>query len=247
MNNTPRTPSRLLVLLGLAALSATACNATYAPPLRSTHLRAPGRLAPNQGDLSATVGAAHGRGALGVSLPVSEVLSVEVQGDTSDTWHLGNASVRATHRSADRVLSLDGEVGGGAGVGGQRCGNAALDNSDPCPGLAVDGRGVTDRVAYGGFLGVGVGVRPVRWLSLFARTRAQLSAATNVPNTLWLSGLAGAEVYVGPVVFGLGAGYAHYRNSVENDGDAIVEGAVSVPFSLGASRARAALPPPAGE
>ncbi len=243
MKNTPSL--RLFSRLGLGLVSLGACNATYAPPVRSTHLRAPGRLAPGQGEIAATVGAPNGRGALGGGIPVTEALSVEAQFDTSDAWHVGNVGLRATHRSPDRVLSVDGEFGGGGGVGGQRCGNVGTDG-DPCPGGAPDGRSAQERLAYGGFVGLGVGVRPVRWMALFARSRAQLTTANNVPNTLWISGLAGAEFLLGPVVVGAGAGYAHYSNDTESRGDLIVELGASVPFNVwGPQGRRAPLPPPA--
>jgi len=246
MNNTLALGRLPLLGLGLVALGA--CNATYAPPIRSTHMRAPGRLSGGQGEIAVAAAGGHARGALSAGIPLNETLSLDAQFDTSGEWQIGNVGLRATHRSPDRVVNVDAEIGGGGGVGGQRCGNPGQGATDnPCPALPLDGRSAQERLAYGGFAGIGVGIRPLRWMNVFARTRVQLTTATNVPNTIWMSGLVGAEFTLGPVVLGGGVGYAHYTNDVESQGDAIVELGAAIPFTVFAPQRRAAPLPPPGE
>lgn len=220
-------------LLAITSLGLVAgCNATYAPPIRSTHYGAPGRLAPGQGEVALAAGnRAHGT--LGVGLPVGGSVRVEGNVDVSEHWVMGLAGLRATHRLGDSGLVLDGEGGLGIGRGGERCGNNTDLNATCAAGMA-DGRSALGRLAGGGYAGAGLGWWPVRWFALFGRGRAQVATATNVPATLWWSTLAGPEFQIGPVALYAGAGWAGYVNDVEHEDGLILELGAALRFGGGA-------------
>ncbi|MEZ4392645.1 MAG: hypothetical protein R3A48_16270 [Polyangiales bacterium] len=206
------------------------CNASYAPPLRSTHYGLPGRLSSGQGELSVAAAIPHPHGSASLSIPVSDRVRVESTYDLSDTWHLGSAGLRGTV-PLDPRWSLDFEGGVGAGVGGERCGNDD-ESGHTCEAGAADGLHASDRFAYGAYAGAGVGVRPWRALGFFARGRAQVSAATNTPVTAWGSGVLGLELATGPLRTHLSGGVAVYSNRAETQSGGLIELGLSVPFSL---------------
>ncbi len=209
--------------LPLAASCAAACTPpTFAPPIRTGHFGAPGRMAPGLGAARATVGG-EGQskyGGITVSIPVADGLRVEAGGDATEYSATGSAGVRYTHLAGR--LAMDAELGFGAGAGGALCGNSG-DTARPCPGsqrdtgtadvhppppLYPDGLGAWDRFAFGGYAGVGIGVRPWPWVEVYARGRLQLSRATHVPTTLWGTALGGVEFKLGPVDLGAALGWA---------------------------------------
>lgn len=206
------------------------CNASYAPPIRSTHYGLPGRLSSGQGELSVAAAIPHTHGSASLSIPVAENVRVESTYDLSDTWHVGSAGLRGTV-PLNRRWSLDLEGGVGAGIGGERCGNRG-ESGHTCEAGVSDGLSVSDRFAYGAYVGAGVGVRPWHALGFFARGRAQVSAATNVPVTAWGSGVLGLELATGPLRTHLSGGVGVYTNSAETETGALIELGLSVPFSL---------------
>ncbi|MBL8602212.1 MAG: hypothetical protein JNK72_09855 [Myxococcales bacterium] len=220
--------------LPLAALAALAgCNATYAPPVASVHHGGLGGVGAQQGAVRAGVAlGGPGRGNAGVSLPLSDAVRVEAAGDLSENWRMGSAGLRVVERSASGRAALDLELGGGAGAGGQRCDNSTEPGTTCAAGVA-DGRSAFDRTAFGTYFGVGGGYRVHRYLELYARGRGQVTHATNVPITVFLSGIGGLEVPIGPVRLNVAAGYAQYFNDAEQNGGAIVEGGLTVPFDMG--------------
>ena len=83
----------------------------------------------------------------------------------------------------------------------------------------------TDRVAGGGYFGLGAGFT-WSWFSLFARWRVQLTDAADVPETLWLTAVAGVAFELD---FGLridvSGGWARFTNlASEVDGGAVEAG-----------------------
>jgi len=114
------------------------------------------------------------------------------------------------HLSRRWSLAADGEVGVGAGVGGERvCGDEREDCVD-------DNRPWYRRAAGGGYLGVGGAVRagPV---SMYARARTQMTDATGIPVTLWASGLGGFHFHIlDKADIWLGSGMARYSNAYDS-------------------------------
>lgn len=162
---------------------AAACTPTYAPPLQTTHGGAPARVA--EGDLAlrgSAVGlqAAPSMGGPALSYGITDAWAVEGGGNFSTgAWGLGWAGARYTHaprRFAKHYLALDVHGAGGMGWGGSLRGNQEDEGSD--------GLRASERVAGGGALGVGVSGH-FSFFSIYGRTRAQLTAATNVPATVW--------------------------------------------------------------
>jgi hypothetical protein len=221
MNN-PRSLLPLALLLG--------CNATYAPPVRSTHYGLPGRLAPGQGELAVAMGGPNTHGSASLSIPIASNVRVEGTYDLSETWHIGSAGVRGTIPLGG-IWYSDLEGGVGAGVGGERCANHR-DTTQVCAAGAADGLRANERFAYGGYLGGAVGLRPWRAAGFYVRVRAQLSAAQNIDPTFWGAALLGAEFALGPVRTHLAGGAVTYVNRAESQAGALVELGISVPFSL---------------
>lgn len=189
-------------------------------------------MAANQGMIrGALAGGGPARGGLGLGVGVTDNLRIEVAGDLGDkAYAMGSAGLRFTQRSADRRAAFDVELGGGAGLGGQRCGNNQ-DTTVTCAAGTSDGRRLTDRFAFGGYAGLGAGFRLSRYFELYARTRLQRSTSENIPATWWFSGLGGVDVLLGPINLNAGIGYGHYFNSAENNGSVILEVGATVPLN----------------
>jgi len=92
-------------------------------------------------------------------------------------WWMGWAGLRVTRVVAP--FAIDGEAGLGAGVGGI--------------GYPPQKRWF-EEPAYGGYLGLGVGVRAAPWLGLYARARAE--ASNGIRYTLWTTAVLGAELSI---------------------------------------------------
>lgn len=214
------------------AITSFACNPTYAPPVRSTHMGAPGRLQPGMTGLADGVGLYLNNGpTLSVGLGDAPV-HLELGGDFArSAWAMGSIGVRYTLSDRERLNdgwfgagpSFDAELGVGAGVGGER--------GTSQPGTAPSGAEPVDwdeRRAYGGYGGVGFGWHVCRWFSPWMRTRAQLTTAEQVPHTVWLSGMAGGELDFGPVAIYTGIGGAGYLNRIDEEGGLLFEGGLSI-------------------
>ncbi|MCA9708576.1 MAG: hypothetical protein KDK70_22190, partial [Myxococcales bacterium] len=106
-----------------------ACAPTFAPPIRTVHGGAPGRLDP--GDMELGLGSAGlgyvpgGMGGGSVGYAARPHLTVEGGVDGGSAWTLGWGGVRVPGRWRLREpwlgVAVDGEAGVGAGVGGSRC------------------------------------------------------------------------------------------------------------------------------
>lgn len=172
----------LLVLPCLAALAAC----TYAPPVRSPGYGAPGRIRQGQLEIGGAVArpGSPGHGGPFIGYGVRDWASVEVGADFSfRQWALGYLGGRFTYApKRDRKLhgALDGELGVGAGAGGEQyC------HDTPC----ADTRSWNQRMALGGYAGGGAGYH-FSFFALYARGRIQASAAEGLPSTLY-GGLSG--------------------------------------------------------
>lgn len=227
----PRRPLHPLLLT--CAMLAPACAPTYAPPVRTIHGGAPGRLDPGQVEigggsmgLGAVPGGIGGGGNLGYAVRPHLALEAGVDGG-SGGWTLGWGGVRVPYRwrTSQRWLSFaaDGSLSLGAGVGGENC-------SEGSNGSAADeGRCLSDglewyrRLAGGGAIGAGAAMRlgPV---SLFSRGRLQITGARNVPATQWASGMGGLHVHIlDRADLWWSMGIAHYANAADSTWGTISE------------------------
>lgn len=223
--------NRLLSRLSVAAVfTIYGCSASFSPPMRSIHETAPGLTSAHEGTV-AVAGALPNRVGATVSIPVAHGLRVEAHGDGSDLWVVGNVGVRATEHIGNSRVTVDQELGGGGGLGGARCGNTGESGSSCSTGTA-DGLAWSQRVAYGGYTGIGLGVRLAPWVHAFARARVQVSQATQAPLTFWASGLAGPAFRYGRVSWYGGVGYGGYANRDDRAGTLLVETGMGVAFDV---------------
>jgi hypothetical protein len=214
-------------------LSCTACTTVYAPPLRSHHGGAPGRLAPGEFQAAGSINQAKTGGPV-ISIPVHETpLHLELGSELNvfadrDRWAMGFAGLRGTHsfrRDAKGRrgpgAAIDWELGGGLGFGG-------VDTREAMP-LRWDQRRAGG--AYGGF---GAGGFALDWLAFWFRSRLQVTGATDVPATAWSSSLLGTELDAGPFAVHGGIGLWGYANAVQTVGPAfLAEGGLALHSDLG--------------
>lgn len=210
------------------AFACAGCTATYAPPLRSTHGGAPGRV--SEGDVAISGGASGWRyptvaGGPAISYGVRDWVAVEGGGNVSlGRWGMGWAGLRLTHaprRYAKNYLAIDGEASGGAGWGGSLCGNGEADG-------CADGLRAGQRVAGGGLLGGGVAGH-FSFFSVYARARGQLTAATAVPMTMWGSWGGGMQFRIARTVdLYAQAGMFGYRNERDHFRGMLTEAGVAI-------------------
>lgn len=228
MTPTPR-PSvapRLLLTLTLLLLAlAAGCSPVFAPPVRSTHLGPP---RPHRAGELELGGAAnlYGSGGPWANLALSPAVSINLGSDLrlmdNENWAMGHAGLRYTLGGADGRRTGwfgDLELGGGLGVGGvdRREGQA----SD------VDWSG---RLAYGAHVGLGAAYRFREWVSIFARTQAEVTHAEQIPLTFWASGILGPSFSAGPVSFYLACGLGYYVNEQDSNVGLLPEAGMSVRF-----------------
>lgn len=216
-----------------------ACTATYAPPVRSPHGEAPGSMRAGEVRFSA--------GAVGFPMPViggpaatvavSDHVAVELGADFSAIdapWAIGFVGVRLTPvndraDSFDGRLSLDVELGGGIGSGGELCGNSSRCDEN---GTVWDGRERFDRLAGGAMAGVGVGVH-LDWFAVFLRTRLQETVATGVPSTTWGSGVLGVQFTIADrVALYFAGGLFGYWNDMDEFWGWLADSGLSLKFDV---------------
>ncbi len=175
----------------------TACNAAYAPPIRSGEDGAPGRL--HQGDLEATGTVTYpGTGGPDVGYAVSDIVGVEAGAEISPAWAMGYAGSRFTYQA--RAKDDEGNLGkgfaldGGGGVGAGKGGSNGLKT-----------------YAGGGYLLGGVAYY-FPYIAFYARTRVEQSFAEGLPATLWWSTTAGMQLWAGPFALFAETGGFGYSN-----------------------------------
>ncbi|MCX4241715.1 hypothetical protein [Paraliomyxa miuraensis] len=217
-----------------------ACAPTYAPPVRTIHGGAPGRLDVGQMEvaagsmgLGAVPGGTGGGGSLGHAVRPHLALEGGVDG-AKKGWTLGWGGVRAPYRirTSHRWLSfaVDGSLSVGAGVGGHNCAGDPEIYEPNSAGCYSDGVRWYHRLAGGGAMGAGAAMRlgPV---SLFTRGRLQITGARNIPATQWASAMGGLHVHIlryADLWWSTGVG--HYSNSVEGLTGMISEVGLAVRF-----------------
>ncbi len=210
-------PSCLAVAVALGG-----CNAYYAPPVRAFQYGAPARLEAGRVEVGGTAGgfAIPDIGGPHVGVGITDAVAIEAGGNFwldagRQSWAMGWLGPRfsyAPHRERRVHFIGDLELGAGVGVGGVRDSNSSL--SDHC--MDCDGRSGLDRLAGGGYGGIGLGVQ-IAWVSLYARARVEMSTADNVPTTVWPSASVGAEFnYRKKFAVTIGGGYIGYVNGSDH-------------------------------
>jgi hypothetical protein len=213
---------RALLLSSTAAL-ALGCAPTFAPPIRSTHYGAPARVAPGEVEISGA-GSAYLTAGVYAGLPIAEDVQLELGSDFASPdqeggWRLSVGGLRYTHAPKVRERGFGGafDIEGGLGFGAGGV-NSEVSNAD------------AGKTAFGGYFGMGAGLHFSPHVALFARGRAQLSTATNVPTTFWGSGVFGPEITFGPASFYLATGIAGYSNDLDQIAGLVMEGGLSFHF-----------------
>lgn len=221
----------LWLLLCVAAMSG--CNPRFAPPVRTSHYGAPGKLKSGQIEVGGA-GNIFGTGGPELSYSLRDWLQIELGSDLSfleknPKWAMGWGGVRLTHTQnstihANERMAWDIELGGGAGAGGENhCSSQETDCS-------FDSRAWSDRLAWGGYAGLGVGFHK-SWYSLFLRARAQFTSASDIPATFWFSGMLGIGSQIANHFnWYLAGGGAGYTNSKDSEGGVLGEIGMSVQF-----------------
>lgn len=173
--------------LATALATTTAC-VSVAPPVRSTHYGAPGRM--QSGMIEAGTEAVYGPYMLGAGpmfgYGATDDITVEAGGEVGRLRAMGWGGVRWTPlrpEGRDYSLTLDIEGGLGAGVGGRRCNEDGV-----CESTYEDFR----RPAGGGYFGVGLGGK-IKFFSPWLRLRTQATAAEGVPITSISTAMAGLQ------------------------------------------------------
>jgi hypothetical protein len=212
------------------ALVSCGCTTAYSPPIRSSHGGAPGRIAPGEWQLGGSV-SSELTGGPTLSVPVADApvhaeagSELRLVDEDSYNWALGFGGIRYTKSWRDvepsgrqgQGVALDMELGAGVGAGG-------TDTRDE------HNAEWEERLAGGGYSGVGFGGFVVDWFALWLRTRLQVSAADAAPTTAWLTGLAGAEFDLWPVALYGGVGAWGYGNDVQTIGPGLLgEGGMAI-------------------
>ena len=125
-------------------------------------------------------------------------------------WGMAYAGPRFTLAQArTRRIRIAGDLELGAGIGVGGCNGCKNDGSQR------DGISWPDRLAGGGYQGLGLGLH-VSWFALYVRGRVEESVARNIPLTLWSSAMLGLDFTIKKLaVINLGGGYLGYQNSSE--------------------------------
>lgn len=226
----------LVLVLGLG-LGALGCNPTYAPPPRTAHNVAPDRLEPGEGEVAVS-SSWYLRGSAVLSAEVAERVTLEGGLETGPgSWQLATGGARVTVVDAHGRTgpTMDLETGLAVGLGGERC-QADYGDTLDCQGRVPDQRDWTERLAYGGYLGLGLGYRVVEELQLYTRGRVEVSVASGIPRTLWGSWVAGLELDLDPVMLHLVGGFGGFDNEVDGALGPLVELGVGIRFDLAGAR-----------
>jgi hypothetical protein len=224
----PRSRAAQLAVLA-TPVTLVAC-VSIAPPIRTGHYGAPGRM--QAGMVEAAGGATWADAAVNggpmVGYGVTDAVALEAGGELgSYDRGIGYLGVRYSPlrpEGRSRAFTLDVEGGAGAGVGGP-----CSSEDEPCVPWS--------RPAGGGYLGLGIGGK-IKWFSPWLRVRTQLSVAEHVPYTSYTSALAGVQFSIGELAH-LYLGTGTYLLAFQGDtywGWAYLDGGLS--FTIATPRTR---------
>ena len=210
-----------LVPILLACVLAVGCiPPRFSPPARTDISGASGRLAPDQGDFHYSAPSyallnerftTYGHG--GFDIPLGADHHLETGATVGVQWVLGHLGVRRTvwRRPQDRLGRVFGLSGGG-GIGGG--GENWEPSSDEDRWWDRIGPPWHQRVAAGGYLGVGMAHHVHNELALYQRARIQATVAYLAPPTVWWQYSLGIDMYPHRwgVAFNLGIGCQGFAN-----------------------------------
>jgi len=214
----------LTALIFLSALVFSACCPNLAPPVRTSMHGMPGHIGGKEGE--AAVSGSYYIAAIidvapEITLGVTDHLAIETG---TSTWVLddnhttmGHIGMRFTPIDAQKkksVFALDTGVGTGVGLGGMtsECGITIPDPENP---PQEDETQWYEHVAYGGYADVGLGWYFRERLGPFVRARFQLTEATMIPVTAWLTVVAGGHFSLWDIVELHIAGGGYYLHNDE--------------------------------
>jgi hypothetical protein len=209
------TPAKVAAI----ALCAAGCNPVYAPPVRSTHDGAAGRVGRNELEIGGSVNPVYSVGGAWVGVPTLDTdLRLEAGADIGPKkWMMGWLGGRYTfadRNEEDHVdasgPALDLEGGVGAGVGGR---NSDEDDPDTPDDEEIDW---SDRLAGGGYWGLGAAYQVKGVFAPWIRARMQVTGADDIPATLWGSALIGVEAGYRVVHVFAGTGIVGYANQLDD-------------------------------
>lgn len=214
-------PTRLIAALMLALPAMVGCSPVFAPPVRSTHMGPPRPHRKGEVELGGAANM-YGSGGPWANVTLTPSVSLNLGSDLkltdNENWAMGHAGLRYTLGGADGRRTGwfgDLELGGGLGVGGI---NTRYE------------RRWHERLAYGGYVGLGAAYRFYEWLGLFARAQAELTDAKGVSSTFWASGVFGPNFNAGPVSFYIAVGLGYYYNQYDSNAGLLPEAGLSVRF-----------------
>ena len=217
-----------LVAVPVLLVALSGCMLTYSPPIRGAHGGAPAPPSRLGVEAALLVPAGGYQGTL--SMPVGRKVEVLLGGQGSEVQMMGFLGARL-HPAAERsreeatlqrpVVDVEVEAGLGVGAGGER-------DCDEYEGRCEDDRDSLQRMAYGGYAGLGLAYWAEPWFAVYGRTLLQGSKASGIPHTTWATVLAGVQFVVGPVGAHLGFGYGGYYNTVDSESSIVLEAGLSV-------------------
>jgi len=216
--------------LPVVCLMLGACGPTYAPPVRSGHHGAPGRMQAGHMEVAGDVAGPVGNPSMGGPAMGVQVLDwLEVQAgvdasllDEDSSWTMGWTGLAFTGREGP--LAMEVELGLGGGAGGYYC-----ESADDCGEKAGPWY---ERPAFGTYFGAGLGLH-IRWFSFFGRMRFQVTTARDVPATMWATGVAGIQISIlRSFHIHFGAGRGGYWNDMDSMTFDILDMGVSMSFNV---------------
>lgn len=230
--------SSLILLLS----SFSACAPTYSPPARAAHYGAPAKFHRYQAEAGAGV-AVGVREAYLAYAPLDQLqieLGAHINGegtsiDKNGFWMIYNglrlSPFPITEQKSTVKFLWDIETGGGAGQGGEYCGNDP-EMDDPEDDCTWDGLYAKDRQAIGYYIGTGIGMN-IHFFDLYGRYRYQIAKAKNIPTTYWWTALVGLQfTIIDHLKLHLGYGEVGYSNSMDEQNWGLWEIGLGFNFDL---------------
>ncbi len=220
----------------------------------------PGKVEKLDVDLSATgqskaLRMSEAGAGLGLSVGIADWLAIQGGAELAMRALMGNLGVRLSYgakQSEGHGFALDIGIGGGVGKGGVRCNNtvnhyydeeytptmgpAGLgdDNTSPCPEDKLwDVAEWHERLAWGGYVDIGLGGYVSRHFGMFVRPMVQYSRSDNVSNTTWVAFYMGPNFFWGRsnlVSFHFSLGPGIYVNEWDSRWHLVGEMGVSLRF-----------------
>ncbi|MBN2495678.1 MAG: hypothetical protein JXR96_13880 [Deltaproteobacteria bacterium] len=174
----------------------------------------------------------HLSGQSNLAVALTDWLQLEGGGDFSltqeeENWAVGYGGLRflLAHRDSEKPsFAFDLELGAGGGIGGMLDCNEDTEGEHGVPNIQVgascdevrlDDLRWSDRIAYGGYMGLGIGYH---WtvVTMYFRFRFAASKATHIPIRYWTGLSGGVRLQPYPwLFFTIGGSILFYFNEYE--------------------------------